>query len=935
MSSKTTAEHDTIASLREATEREQVPLPELQPLKPDEQAYERFIFERYYYDEATGRIELFYSLDDVVKFKEVVHLPEEGRRKLPKSVIDRLVFNLHLIGGISYYKAYCPSTIEIRSGVISKKEAHFWNKLYTKGLGEFFFENQIDFRGLVNFPYHDESAAKILAGVEEDMERVSLGERCLVPLGGGKDSIVTAELLKADGHEFDLFNLGGHGVAMDVAKVMGKTPLVVKRELSKKLFELNEAGAFNGHVPISAYIFFLCQIVGYLFDYKTICFGNEASANEGNAEVLGVEINHQYSKSFEFEEDFDVYVRTYLKSGVQCVSLLRAWNEIRIAQEFSHHPQYFSVFSSCNRNFKIQKDSGKAKREGHAYWCNECPKCAFVFAVLAPFLTKEALIKIFGENLFEREDLWPLYEDLLGIGVMKPFECVGTADEVAAALWLCAVKTDGVTAENIAFAHAHDFVLEQFIQEAARVPGYHESVFGWQEPHLIPESLLECTQKANVLILGYGKEGQVSLDFFKDVCPEWRIAVADRKKVEILNKDEETDGAEIETFTGSHYMDRLFAYHYVVKAPGVPWNDSLIMISERVQSGTQLFFSGLEPSSKVIGVTGSKGKSTTSTLIYEMAKKALEAGELRGAGEEGEGELFTDVKLVGNIGDAAMKYVDEKNTLFVYELSSYQLEGIDYSPDVAVFTSFFPDHLNYHGNLERYFDAKANITLHQSEKEVFIYPSGIEILGKIQTQAQRLPVQATRPFDTKLPGAHNQSNIALAIAAVSLFGASKDSIQAALDGFSGLPHRLETVGTFKGITFVDDANATTPEGTLAALAVYGAETGCLFLGGEDRGYDFSELARVVVEHQIPYVVLFPDTGARIQDEIFNELEREGVDGPEFFETRSMEDAVKWAYEKTPEGKTCLLSMASPSYTLFKNFTEKGELFQKFVREGAK
>lgn len=830
--------------------------------------YERFIFERVDYHSREGKIELHYSLDGELHFVETLQLPKLKRRELPKALLDRLLFNLHLACGISYYKTHCPKHIEIKSGILSQAEAHFWDELYTKGLGEFFYENQLDFRDLIHFPYEED--------VEHEWEGVELQDRALVPLGGGKDSIVVAELLKNGGMDFEVFNLGDHPLVHQVAKVMDKKTIVVTRELSENLFQLNEEGALNGHIPISSIIAFLSLLMAHLYDFKWIVLGNEHSANEGNLEYLGQEINHQYSKSYEFEAALHSYVRTFLKSDVEYFSLLRPWNEIKIAQAFSFCPEYFGVFSSCNRNFKVKGPSKSAQ------WCGECPKCAFVFAMLAPFVTQERLLEIFGDNLFERADLWPLFKDLLGIGTAKPFECVGTPEEVAAAFWMAVALPNGPYDDSV--------ILEHFLDFAQDVPVYEESVFGWKEPHLLPEKFIPFLQNQNVMILGHGAEGQVNEAFFRTRTPNWFIDVKDQKN-------------------GADYMDALFAYDYIVKSPGIPWQPALKLVEARVTSGTQLFFSGLDSSNKVVGVTGSKGKSTTATLLYEMLKDA---------------DLpFDSVKLVGNIGEPALSHVDAKNTLFVYELSSYQLEGLRASPDIAIITSFFPDHLDYHEGLANYLGAKLNITRFQNENDVLIFPEKYVILQQVESKAKMLPLPSTGPFKTQLKGKHNQDNIALAAAAATLLGASKVDIQNALDRFKGLPHRLEEVGIFHEILFVDDANATTPEGTLAALEVYGSQVGTLFLGGEDRGYDFSQLATRIHELKIPNIVLFPDTGARIKEAIGK--------GPHYFETKSMKAAVEWAYANTAPESVCLMSMASPSYSLFKNYKEKGERFQKWVK----
>lgn len=392
------------------------------------QQYQTFIFDSYGFDESTGKISLQYKLDDEVEFMETIQLPEGMSRKITdRLALDRAMFALHLIGGMSYYKTCLPKTIEIRSGKLTKEQAEFWNSVYQNGLGEFFFQNQIDFRGLINFP-------SVLEPKTYNLEPSARPTKILTPVGGGKDSIVTIELLKKSGMPQTLFRVGSHPLIDAVAETAGAPLLSVKRALSPVLFDLNEEGALNGHVPITAYLSCLCVVMAELYGFSHIAFSNERSANEGNTEMFGMEINHQWSKSMEFEKAFRNYVSTYITKDVEYFSMLRPLSELHIVQLFSEYPQYFDSFTSCNTNWRILS---KPKTEITERWCGQCPKCAFAFTMLAAFLTKETVVEIFnGKNLFEYEELVPLFEELLGIRNIKPFECVGTPEETYAALML-------------------------------------------------------------------------------------------------------------------------------------------------------------------------------------------------------------------------------------------------------------------------------------------------------------------------------------------------------------------------------------------------------------------------------------------------------------------------------------------------------------------
>ncbi len=400
--------------------------------------YKTFIFESYEFNKEKREIKLFYSLDSNVFFCEKIKLPDNDYFEFDKELLDKALFNLHLIAGVSYYKIYCPPEIKISSGNLSKEQAVFWNDIYTKGLGEFFFKNNIDFRGLVNFPFEKD--------VHSSASEVKLPSRTLVLLGGGKDSIVATELMKHEEIDFDLLRYGENETIRKIAEKAGKGTLYIKRELSPELFRLNEEGAYNGHIPITAYINFLSVVFCILFGYKHVVHSIEKSADEGNVEYLGEVINHQYSKSLTFEKAFSEYLHKYITPSIEVFSLLRPLCELKIIKIFSQYKDYFPLFASCNANWTITKEKPKGK------WCGFCPKCAFIFLALSAFLPKEEVVKIFGKNLFADEKLQPLFLSLIGKHKFKPFECVGTLEESMAAFILASRKGE----------YANDFIMKYF-----------------------------------------------------------------------------------------------------------------------------------------------------------------------------------------------------------------------------------------------------------------------------------------------------------------------------------------------------------------------------------------------------------------------------------------------------------------------------------------
>lgn len=396
--------------------------------KKPESGYQEFRFVGWnheYDDSGTLNVFLKYGYDEELTFTELLQFPVEAdawsRCDIP--ALEKALAALHIIGGISYFKAFLP---ERMSGLeLSDDQAKFWTKVYERGLGEFFYRNEIDFRGIINF-----------SAVGGDIPKASTGalaESALVPIGGGKDSIVTAELMGKAGIDYNLISLRDALPIAETSRIIGKSRQVIKRQIDPLLFELNERGAWNGHIPITAYISFLLVVCAILYDKKYICMSLEKSANYGQIDFFGMDVNHQYSKSEEFEEDLRKYVSQYIHEGIEYFSFLRAFNELKIAEIFSHldrFEKFAPLFTSCNTNFRINR------QKPDTLWCGKCPKCAFVFLILAPFVDKSQLVQIFGSNLLADPELESLYEEILGLKRFKPFECVGTVEESRAALWM-------------------------------------------------------------------------------------------------------------------------------------------------------------------------------------------------------------------------------------------------------------------------------------------------------------------------------------------------------------------------------------------------------------------------------------------------------------------------------------------------------------------
>jgi len=385
----------------------------------------RFVFEKYSYRISGNNLEVFFDfkIEPDISFRPKI-IVKNAHGKLDK--LENLIFHLGLIEIPTYWKATCSPKIIIKPGFLNKEQINWWKNLMIKGMGQFFYENKIDWRtkNFLKIECQSKKKFKTFKG--------NLKNRFLVPFAGGRDSIVTLELLNKK-PKTALFLLNPNEQIKKAAKVSKvKKQIIVQRFVDKKLLVLNKKGYLNGHTPFTALLSFLSVFCAVLFGYKNIVFSNEKSANEGNIKYLGKMINHQWAKSSEFERMFKKYYKTYLAKNVRYFSFLRKYTEIQISKILTKYAKYFSVFSSCNSSMRI---GAKQIR-----WCGNCPKCLFVYLTLYPFLNKKELLLIFGKDIFDNKRLLPTLKSLIEQGRMKPFECVGTKKESKLALKLSLKK---------------------------------------------------------------------------------------------------------------------------------------------------------------------------------------------------------------------------------------------------------------------------------------------------------------------------------------------------------------------------------------------------------------------------------------------------------------------------------------------------------------
>jgi len=382
-----------------------------------------FIFERYEFRPESHTLHMHYAYEGGAVFEEkIIFMPATRALSAPDlaafDAVCRLIF---LLAGVSYYKAYVPRQLKCAAFALDKETAEFVEKVYRNGLGEFAYQNKLDLGDRVRFISEGTSFPKPQA--------LNLPHRLLVPVGGGKDSIVTIECLKGAGEPLSLFVLGSPaGIAEPIlatAEVSGLPLIRVGRALSPKLLELNKLDALNGHVPITAILSSIAIACAILYGFDNVVLSNEHSASAPNLRMGDIEVNHQYSKSFAFEADFAAYVAKRIAPDISYFSLLRPFSEIEIARRFARLTPYHSVFRSCNKAFR--QDIGARPKN----WCCDCPKCRFVFMALAPFMEKEKLVAIFGKDLLADPAQREGFAELCGLAAYKPFECVGEIEESA------------------------------------------------------------------------------------------------------------------------------------------------------------------------------------------------------------------------------------------------------------------------------------------------------------------------------------------------------------------------------------------------------------------------------------------------------------------------------------------------------------------------
>lgn len=834
--------------------------------------------------------------------------------------LSLIAFNIGMIELISYWKAFASPVLMVETGFLSEKQIAFWKKLYFNGLGEYFYLNSIDtnIEDFITIVSTGMEYKRLKFTQEIDQNKV------IVPIGGGKDSVVTLELLRNSSMEILPLIINPRGATLNSIEKGGfsqKSYIKIRRTIDKHLLELNDKGYLNGHTPFSAMLAFVSLFSSLMTNTPNIALSNENSANEST--VKGEDINHQYSKSLEFEEDFRSYVREFISEDYNYFSFLRPMSELQIAQQFSLLTQYHKVFRSCNAGSKTD------------IWCLDCPKCLFAFIILSPFLSPNKLREYFGENLLNKKSIINYFDELIGKAELKPFECVGTIEEVNLALALLVERYPeakgsflinywlglDLSKQYLSMDKAkylYEFSNQHFLNQ--RFSSILSNPFAMYNRAELSRTLID----KEILIYGFGKEGQSTYRLLRSLFPNKKLAIEDNsdtiRENPILADDIQNNKIDFYLGRDSKYSkEKADKYDIIIKSPGI----SLLKLNQpykedAISSQTNLF---LERYSKqIIGITGTKGKSTTSTLVYNILKAK-----------------HKDVLLAGNIGIAMFSLIDliKEDTIIILELSAHQLEYIKKAPKISILLNLFEEHLDHFQTNKRYQDAKLNILRYQKEEDsLFIYNVNDnqikEKLKEIDSNSRLIPIDIkdySFQEPTLLKGEHNKFNIMVAYTIAKELGLETDKGLKSILEFSGLEHRLQFVCSKDHIEYYNDSISTIPQATIAALeSLPNVQT--LILGGKDRAIDYSILENILFDFpNLKHIAYVGEAGRRMSTIIKTNPSKESL----FLFTDNYNEIVNWCKTHTQKGSKVLLSPAAASYDMFKNFEQRGQVFMDLVK----
>lgn len=391
-----------------------------------------FTFGSYHVDTRRSVVSFTYHIElenskkstyiDTLYLKDV---PRDAWEKIPDAVLEPTLQALLLILGINYWVVFSTKNIRIEGFALTREQAAFWDSLYLNGLAEFFYLMKMDFRGLIEFPYD----ASKNAPQAQEFERPT---RALLLNGAGKDSILSAEMLKESGTPFDFFAFAPTRAHKRIAKIAGAKTIRATRRRDPRLGIYARLYGVSSAYPSVSTFTFIATLQAELLGYDSIVFSNERSADFGNLTYLGLPVNHQWCKSSGAERETNEYIQRYITPSIRTSSLLREYSELEIVRRFAKYPQYLQSVTSCNNYFWLSPLEQYFART--PYWCGECPKCVFLFACFAAFLPKKQVVKMFGANLYAKKRHLPVIREILGLEGFKPLDCVGEPEEMILAM---------------------------------------------------------------------------------------------------------------------------------------------------------------------------------------------------------------------------------------------------------------------------------------------------------------------------------------------------------------------------------------------------------------------------------------------------------------------------------------------------------------------
>lgn len=449
-----------------------------------------------------------------------------------------------------------------------------------------------------------------------------------------------------------------------------------------------------------------------------------------------------------------------------------------------------------------------------------------------------------------------------------------------------------------------------------------------------------------VLVLGLGIEGLSTLAFLRKQYPDKIIGLADKRpRAHMDERAKQTIESDpnVTLFLGPDYLEGVEYHDIIFRSPGIPPSalNEVMTLGKILTSNTELFFERCP--GRIVGVTGTKGKSTTASMIYEVLK-----------------EGGVDARLVGNIGIPPLSSLESSalSTIFIAELSSYQLVGLRRSPHIAVIQNIVPEHLNYHETFEAYVEAKQTIVKFQKENDYVLFndsypipqriarrskavkiPFGFKSSGDVRCyldggflvfHSRRLKEKVISVHSIPLKGNFNTQNVMPSIIVGKHFGVSSEIIAVAIQRFRPLEHRLEYIGSYLGVSYYNDSLSTIPEATIAAMEALNGSSFILLVGGYDRGLKFTVLAQRILAEKVRAVILFPTTGEQLWEEIVRQA-NSTQELPEHVFVSTMADAVKHTYGIARDGDTVVLSPAAASFSTFRDYRDRGEQFKMEVK----